>query len=596
MIIVTGGDAGLGREIWKLTSESLRGSVVTVDEASVQVVADVRTALTSLGKHPRLEHVIVDLRPRESLDRAEDREFLEELTKAAAKRSATVSILFDRLRFGTGTDRLGDLRFVFGNSVVDQVVEIRSENDLHDALNTIVSHVSARVITSPEALEVLGAADVNPPFAVGSLFTVDNGDYSQARTRSLISNRMGGFVADLRAAYGRMAQWELRKELPWDAHDGAPARSSKTAKGWQLDSKTTSTPNLQDLLNAYSESESKERLAGLLPADESWFNKWKQHPPLLLLTGESGTGKSLVARTIAELLTPPGQAVRFEQINGAGLTESSWDHRMHGSGPGAWTGIDEAVVGQLARGAHGVVFIDEIGDLPLSVQAALLTFLDDRLIRPTRMQPFRGFQHIIAATNRDVDEGASQRWFRNDLLARFALRLEIPPLRERSVDDPEKSELRQLIDFVLQDPTVNPRVDGVYSVTHVSHEAMTKLVDFDYRDGNFRELSEAVHTAIRSAQRRYSRLVDVGDITLAHESRFRSDRDSHRIRVLRVEVPEGAPRALVETEADLRLLAWRERRTFVTDQDDNSWVLPATTAFTTDGDAYDEVDQTSTPG
>jgi len=593
MILVTGGNEALQTELIDRLKAVLPSSGETAAEATVSLLDDVPAALREVTRSSEVVHLVVDLRTAEGVDRQAERDVLSALIDQAATKGAAVSILFDRLEVvGQGPRPLGDLRFVFGRTTVDQAVEIRTEDDLHETLEIIASHVRAHLTTRPAVLDLSVEEGRADHFRVGSLFAVDDGDYAHARTRSLISHRMGGFVADLREAYSALAQWPLRKELPWDPQGGQVSRAERSASagtGWALDKSTTRTPNLQDVLNTFEEKESRGRLDGTLPDDTKWLTAWRRKPPLLLLTGESGTGKSLVAETIAAMLTPDGQETRFEKINSAGLTEKSWDHQVHGTGPKAWTGIDQAVIGQLARGAHGVVFFDEIGDLPLPVQAAMLTYLDERLVRPTRMTPFPGFQHIIAATNRDLDEGANQQWFRNDLLARFALRLEIPPLRERTVGDPHKNELWQLIDFVLQDPTANPlRSDGRHTVTHVSREAMMKLLDFDYLDGNFRELTEAVHNAARAAQRRYSRLIEVGDITLSYESRFRADRDSHRIRVLRVEVPEGAPRALVETEADLRLMAHRERRTFVTDKDENSWVLPAATAFTTDGVAYDE--------
>ncbi len=594
MIILTGGDTDARKLLLRQLREHAAPFGLEVDDDDVALVGTVAEARRAVSD--AVLHVVVDLRADPPVasgaasGTGSERPQVRELIGDAERRGFAVSVLFDRLTVhgAASLDPIGDLDIVFGRTVVDQAVEIRADSDLEEALGLIASHIITRRATSPAVLDERARQVPGALFEIGSVFAIAEDDYARARTRSLVSNRMGGFVADLREAYRVLSGWPLRSRLPWDPHDSHSPRSTGTGVKWTLDVHSDRLPNLQDVLNTSSAPESRDRLAGVLPIDDDWAKVWRSSPPLLLLTGESGTGKSLVAETLAQLLTPVGQPIRLEKVNCAALSERTWEHLMHGAAPGAWSDIEEAVVGQLARGAHGVLFLDELGDLPLPVQAALLTYLDERLVRPAKGRPFPAFQHIIAATNRDLEEGVNQRWFRNDLLARFGLRLEIPPLRERGVDDPGKSELKQLLDFLLQDPSINPRLnDGRRAVTHVSGEALQKLVAFEYRDGNFRELTEAAHLALRSARRRYSRLIEVRDVTLSYESRFRSDRDSHRIRVLRVEVPEGAPRALVKTEADLRLLAHRERRTFVTDKDDNSWVLPAATAFTTDGTGLD---------
>jgi len=201
---------------------------------------------------------------------------------------------------------------------------------------------------------------------------------------------------------------------------------------------------------------------------------------------------------------------RFVKFNGAALKSSDIADLMMGNAPGAWSSMTDASVGQLARAAHGVFFLDELGDMPLDAQAAILTFLDTREIRPKGMEPFLGYQHVIAATNKKLSEAVADGNFRQDLLARFPLRLTLPPLRDRSPADRAR-----LVDFLAQDPAVNPLADGSFTVTHFDRAALASLATHDYQNGNFRELAERVHESIRRAKRRLSRIVTLEDVPAA---------------------------------------------------------------------------------
>jgi len=488
---------------------------------------------------------------------------LDSLLSALAKQSIPASVLYTRL--GDADIR----KVIFGSALIDQALEVRSEADLADTFATVLEHLANLAWDANASSEVT---------EIGTVYVIGDADYRRARTRSLVSHNMGNFNADLRSAVARLKQFPLREELPWDPTDSLPNDRKLQRKDgrWDLDGDIGATPNLEAVMNAFSHSEARDRMKGILPVDSAWHEAWRSKPPLVLLLGESGTGKTLVAETIAELLSPK-DGLRFVKVNSAGLTMRSFEHIVHGTAPKTWTGIDEAVVGQLSRAAHGVIFFDEIGDLQPDVQAALLTFLDDRLIRPTGVPPFPGFQHIIAATNRDLAEGANQQWFRNDLLARFTLRLEIPPLRDRT-----PRELRQLVDFVAQDPSLNPvGHDGRQAVTHITDSTLKAISTMQFRNGNFRELSDLVGDGIRTAMRRYSRVLEGRDLHL-EDPHFRSDRDTNRILVDSVYLPEGAAEVQVRSDADLRLLASREGRTVVTDENGRSWVLPARTYYRTE--------------
>lgn len=519
-------------------------------------IAEMGAALA--GPEPP-DYLLVDHR---ELDNAAART-LRGVLRRSADTDVPISVLFGQMTSDDITDVL------FGPGTIDQVLEVRTEQDVRGAIDKIIEHIRTRSSPAPEG-----------SITVGSVYRIGSGDYSRARTRSLVSQRMGGFIADLRAAVGRLNRHPLAARPPWDPYDTQDLRLGKQGpQGWEIVAKANQTPNLTLVLNAHTTTRGRQLLSGEAVDDQEWRTKWSSNPPALLITGESGTGKTLVAQVIGDFLrsVQPAHGVRgrFVRINCGALTASSFEHIMMGSAPGNWTGIDQAVPGELARAAHGVVFLDEIGDLDLDVQRALLTFLDDRLIRPTNITPFNGHQHVIAATNRDVEVGANQRWFRNDLLARFALRLEIPPLRDRGAD-----EIGELLDFVAQDPSANPpRRGGGLTVGHISGEVRTDLLRREYRDGNFRELTQIVHAGIRNAGRRYSPTLELQDLPPRRPRRFRSDADSNTVAVESVTVPDGASVVNVPSQADLRFLAEREHRVMLTDEGGAGWVLTGGTYY-----------------
>jgi two-component system NtrC family response regulator len=158
-------------------------------------------------------------------------------------------------------------------------------------------------------------------------------------------------------------------------------------------------------------------------------------PATVLIEGESGTGKELVARAIHRL---SGRAGHFAAINCGAITAELFESELFGHTKGAFTGALQARDGLFAYAEGGTIFLDEIGEMPLAMQAKLLRVLEERTIRPVgsnREQPVD--VRVIAATNAELQTKVSGGEFREDLFHRInVISLRVPPLRERPEDIP----------------------------------------------------------------------------------------------------------------------------------------------------------------
>lgn len=215
--------------------------------------------------------------------------------------------------------------------------------------------------------------------------------------------------------------------------------------------------------------------------------------PSILLLGETGTGKSLLARWIAEALFP-GQTDGFASMNISAIPSELVDSMLFGAVEGSYTGMKggEDVPGFFLANAGKVVFLDEIGDMRSDHQTRLLTYMDSGTVRPVGYhgEPIAAPVILVAATNRPLREwvASGKDSFRGDLLHRFDHVVEIPSIRERQADR------KLLISLVLQDKEVNP----CGAVERISLDAINHLIKKDY-PGNFRELRFTIRQAVQKA-------------------------------------------------------------------------------------------------
>ena len=154
----------------------------------------------------------------------------------------------------------------------------------------------------------------------------------------------------------------------------------------------------------------------------------------ILLEGETGTGKELIARMIHR--NSPRAAHAFLPVDCASIAPSLLESELFGAMRGAYTGADRDRMGIFEAANHGSVFLDEIGDIELSFQLKLLRFLQEHEIRPLGSARSKHVDvRVIAATNRDLQKLAGEDKFREDLWFRInVVRIVVPPLRERSGD------------------------------------------------------------------------------------------------------------------------------------------------------------------
>jgi DNA-binding NtrC family response regulator len=208
-------------------------------------------------------------------------------------------------------------------------------------------------------------------------------------------------------------------------------------------------------------------------------------PANVLIEGESGTGKELIARAIhqnSSRATGP-----FIAVNCAAIPENLLESELFGYVRGAFTDARKDRRGLFQEASGGILFLDEISEIPLSLQAKLLRLLEDKEVRPLGAnQSEKVDARVVSASNRNLADQVQGGKFRQDLYYRLnVIRIELPPLRQRSHDIP------LLVNHFVQKfaAGVHRRVDGVAA------DAMAALRSYDW-PGNIRELEHTIERAV----------------------------------------------------------------------------------------------------
>jgi DNA-binding NtrC family response regulator len=205
----------------------------------------------------------------------------------------------------------------------------------------------------------------------------------------------------------------------------------------------------------------------------------------ILLLGESGTGKEVFAHTIHQW--SPRRDKPFVVVNCVALSEHLLESELFGHEKGAFTGAHQAKKGKFETANGGTVFLDEIGDMPLTLQTKLLRVLQDHEFeRVGGTRPISSDIRVLAATNRDLDEAVQAGRFRADLFYRLnVIRIVLPPLRDRREDIPA----------LAQHFMARYAVETKRPVRRITAEAMDLLARYHW-PGNVRELANTIERAV----------------------------------------------------------------------------------------------------
>jgi DNA-binding NtrC family response regulator len=208
----------------------------------------------------------------------------------------------------------------------------------------------------------------------------------------------------------------------------------------------------------------------------------------VLITGESGTGKDLVARAIHA--GSPRRANMFLPYNCTSATRELADSQLFGHRRGSFTGAVSDQPGVLRTAVGGTLFLDEVGDLPLDVQPKLLRFLEQGEVLPVGdTRPQRVDVRVVAATNADLEQRVSEGTFREDLFYRLSvIRIHVPPLRNR------REEIPHLSTYFVREASDRLGKPGV----RLSPETLDLFDAFAW-PGNVRQLRNEVQRAVAMA-------------------------------------------------------------------------------------------------
>jgi DNA-binding NtrC family response regulator len=213
----------------------------------------------------------------------------------------------------------------------------------------------------------------------------------------------------------------------------------------------------------------------------------------ILITGETGTGKEMVARAIHQ--TSPRQREKFVAINVSAIPETLLDAELFGHVRGAFTGAVGMRQGRLEQADKGTLFLDEVGTMPMPLQMKLLRVLQEREFeRIGDTRTIRVDVRIVAATNADLARMVKEGTFREDLYYRLnVIHVQLAPLRERPEDIPLL--VRRFLEKLTMDRRAGPSAPLASDPITISQEAMRRLMSFSW-PGNVRQLENAIERAV----------------------------------------------------------------------------------------------------
>ncbi len=213
----------------------------------------------------------------------------------------------------------------------------------------------------------------------------------------------------------------------------------------------------------------------------------------VLIRGESGTGKELIAQELHQRSDRSGGP--FIAVNTAAIAESLIESELFGHVQGAFTGADRAREGVFRQANNGILFLDEIGDMPATVQTRLLRVLQEGVVQPVGSEECISVDvRIISATHQNLEQAIDLGAFRQDLYFRLkGIELHAPPLRSRQED------ILLLANEFLQTSGADVRDDRSPESFEFSRTAITSLMNHNW-PGNVRELEQMIRSATAMAE------------------------------------------------------------------------------------------------
>ena len=235
----------------------------------------------------------------------------------------------------------------------------------------------------------------------------------------------------------------------------------------------------------------------------------------VLLTGESGTGKEVFSRAIHQL--SPRRDKPFVTVNCAAIPSTLIENELFGHEKGSYTGAFARKIGKFELADQGTIFLDEIGELHISVQAKVLRVIEEQSFeRIGGVETIRVNTRLVAATNRDLKEQVAQREFREDLFFRLSvIPIHIPPLRDRI------SDVRLLAQFFVDKFSKELHRQGL----QLSPEASRALEEYSW-PGNVRELQNTIERATILCD---GKVINREDLNFAFEKRKQTEDFAHMI-------------------------------------------------------------------
>jgi len=269
-----------------------------------------------------------------------------------------------------------------------------------------------------------------------------------------------------------------------------------------------------------------EGIVGQHPSIEELIRVVRKVAPsysTVLIQGESGTGKEVIARAIHKLSPRAGRP--FVAINCSAIPETLMENELFGHERGAFTGATERKIGLIESADKSTLFLDEIADLNIGLQAKILRVLQERELRRVGSnESIRVDVRLVAATNRDLAEEVAQGRFREDLYYRInVVTITLPPLRDRRSDIP----------LLAENALKNRFAHLSHGEMEISREAMEVLLDYPW-PGNVRQLESAIERALLLCEGNRIMPKDLPQEVLARKTPMRG---TERPRAERFEIP-----------------------------------------------------------